>query len=867
MTKDGLTIGGVVQERTLANGLVALVCEDRRAPVAAVVTHVRAGYFDEPDATAGISHVLEHMFFKGTLRRRPGDIARETKQLGGHLNAGTIYDRTSYYTVLPATAVASAIDVQADALCNSIIEAGELERELNVIIQESKRKLDSPAAVARETLYETMFDVHRIRRWRIGTESTLSGLTRDDVLAFYKSHYRASNVILSVVGDIDAAHVFDLIERHYGSMPGESPARDHGPEEPAHAGFRFRDMQGEIAQSRIELGWRSPGELHADTPLLDVLAVVIGQGRGSRLYREVRETGLVTEIGSSNYTPGDIGIFGISAVTRPDDVNRALDAVADVIEAMRQEAPGPGEMERARNILEARMIRRFETVEGQASSLAEWQALGGWRLLEAYQDRMLKASADELADVAERHLDPRNATALVYRPSWSAAVEWQPDGSRGPRRHREPPLRDLPALRRAEPPAGHVEGGIHFHGQGARPIIIVPRREIPLVSIALCFAGGVTEEEESTAGSTVLMARASVKGTKDRTAARLANDAESLGGSIVPGVAADAFEWSIHLPAKHLHRGLELLCDAALSATFPRKELEMERDASLSEIELLRDDMYGYPRRLFWEAAFEGHPYGHTLSAIEGMLRRVDPSDIRSWHGRVVRDRSPAVFICGDVDAAEAAAVACGQVGFRDGVRPEAAADAQWPAERKQRVVERRTAQTALVLGFPGPKRNDPDADALRVLAAAVAGLGGSLFEELRSRRSLAYTVSAEPVLRSGGGAFIAYIATSPEREDEARAGLIEELLKLRQEKIAESDVDRARRYLIGRRQIRLQTNGARLAEVSRAVLLGRGVRDLEEYESRILAVTAEEIRETARRWFDESRLVEGVVRGSGGAR
>jgi hypothetical protein len=129
MSEHPIPLRSPVHEITLPNGLIALICEDRRAPVVAVVTHVRAGYFDESDDVVGISHVLEHMFFKGTARRAPGDIARETKHLGGYLNAGTIYDRTSYYTVVPSSGLEQALDLQADALCNAAIEAGELERE------------------------------------------------------------------------------------------------------------------------------------------------------------------------------------------------------------------------------------------------------------------------------------------------------------------------------------------------------------------------------------------------------------------------------------------------------------------------------------------------------------------------------------------------------------------------------------------------------------------------------------------------------------------------------------------------------------------------------------------------------------------
>src|SRR3982751_4038737 len=143
-----------VHRSVLPNGLTVLIRRDTSAPVVAIVTYVKAGYFDETDDVVGIAHVLEHMYFKGTERRGVGEISKETKAAGGYLNAHTIYDHTSYYTVLPSSSFAAGLDIQADAYANSLIDAGELAKELEVIIQEAKRKADNPGALAVETLYE-----------------------------------------------------------------------------------------------------------------------------------------------------------------------------------------------------------------------------------------------------------------------------------------------------------------------------------------------------------------------------------------------------------------------------------------------------------------------------------------------------------------------------------------------------------------------------------------------------------------------------------------------------------------------------------------------------------------------------------------
>src|ERR1043166_5897557 len=140
-----------VRRVVLPNGLTLLVQRDPAAPAVAVVSHVRAGFFDEPDRVAGVSHVLEHMLFKGTPTRSVGAIARETKAAGGYLNASTGYTQTTYFAVLPAASLAVALDLQADALQRSVLDPEELRRELRVIMEEARRKLDTPSAVDRKS--------------------------------------------------------------------------------------------------------------------------------------------------------------------------------------------------------------------------------------------------------------------------------------------------------------------------------------------------------------------------------------------------------------------------------------------------------------------------------------------------------------------------------------------------------------------------------------------------------------------------------------------------------------------------------------------------------------------------------------------
>src|SRR5438477_2712325 len=202
----------------LQNGLTVIVREQQAVPLASITTFVKAGYFDEIDRIAGISHVIEHMFFKGTSKRPVGGIARETQALGGYLNASTYYDRTVYHTEVPAENMKKALEIQADALWNSTYDANELKKEIEVVLQENNRRLDNPSAVASEKLSATAFQQHRMRRWRIGTPEGLRALTRDDVVAYVKKYYRPSNIILAVAGSIDIEETIAEVAKVYGAV-------------------------------------------------------------------------------------------------------------------------------------------------------------------------------------------------------------------------------------------------------------------------------------------------------------------------------------------------------------------------------------------------------------------------------------------------------------------------------------------------------------------------------------------------------------------------------------------------------------------------------------------------------------------------
>jgi zinc protease len=861
----------VVRTR-LPNGLTVLIRRDRSAPVVAIVTFVSAGYFDETDDIVGIAHVLEHMYFKGTPTRGVGEIAKQTKAVGGYLNAATIYDHTSYYTVLPSSGFTQGLDVQADAYARSLIDADELARELEVIIQEAKRKADNPGAVATETLYELLHDVHRIRRWRIGREPGLRALTREALVSFYRNFYHPGNTVLSIVGDVDPDDAIEEVYRKYGSLPAGEPARFPGQIEEGVAGFRFREMAGDIGQTQIALGWRTPGTTHPDTPALDLLSAVLGSGRASRLYRAVRERRLASSVSSYNYTPTEIGVFVVHAEAPPGLAREAARAMWTQVRAVRDGDVGELEVERAKRIYESNFVRRLEDMEGQANYLAEWEALGDWRIGDRYLERLLTCTRDDLVGVASRYLDADNAGVIVYRPTSSDVVaagpaearelldaEPRPTGLTAPKPyapHAPPPGR-MPTFQREE-------AGVRvYHTANGVPIAVRRKHGAPLLHAGIFMLGGASSEGEDLAGLTTLMVRTALKGTTTRSALQIAEEGEMLGGSVGGVAGAESFGWSISVPTRYTSSAIELLSDVVQHPTLSEDALETERAIAIAGVVALRDDMYRYPLRLATHAAFAGHPYGVPATGTEETLARIDVDAVRRWHQERALASASVVAIVGDGDPDELAAI--GARAFAD-VHPRPSdelAATMWPTKITTAVEDRDRAQTAMTLLFSGPARTDPDRYVAGLIASVASGLGGRFFDELRDKRSLCYTVNAFAADRRMAGMFAAYIATSPEQENAAREGLLAEFRRFREEPVSDEELDRAKTYALGTHAIRQQSGGAVLADVVDAFLFG-SLGDLNEYDARVRAVTPEAMRRLAERYFDPARRVEGIVRGTG---
>jgi zinc protease len=836
-----------------------------------VVTHVKAGFFDEPDRWTGISHVLEHMFFKGTSRRAVGAIARETKAAGGYLNAGTGYDHTSYFTVLPASGLAAALDIQADALRNSIIDADELERELQVIIQEAKRKRDTPGAVAQETLHQVMFDRHRIRRWRIGQEDHLAQLTRQDVLSYYRSRYVPARTIVAISGALEVDAALELARAAYADWPAAPGAVDQSPEEPPRREVRARTLRGDVSQADLVLGWRTVPPLHQDAPALDMAAAVLASGRGSWLYRALRETGVVTSVSAHNYAPTELGVFSIGADLAPSKLPLAIEGIAECVSRLTLLGPTGEELERARTLLKARWARRLEPMEGKASSLAAAEALDEVSFLDREYAALLAVEPDVVREAAARYLQPDTLSGVAYLP------EDEGPELTGPVLERSFAMTELRAApaqsagRRKEVPRlsapGRWQAEVRHTSLAGVDLLVRRKSGVPLVTLGV-YIPRAEFDPPSQAGLGALTVRSSVRGAGDLDAGGLAFAFERLGGTLSATTAADWLGFGTTVLAENLGEAAALLDLVFTQPLLADLEVSTERELMITEAEQVTDDMFRFPFQLGFAGAFGDAGYGLPVGGLPETLPDISPGQVRAWHSHAFFGVRPVVIAVGDIDAEQASAILAGV--FRDHrPLPDRGPPAPLPwsggdAGSSTRVVSREKAQAAFAMIFPGPARRDPDHYAAEVWAAIASGLGGRLFEALRDRRSLAYTVLASSWLRGRAGALVTYIATSPEREEEARVGMLDELSRFTRAPVSGAELTQAVNYLAGQAEVGRQSTGALAGEILEAWMIGNGLGDLEDPAAAYRAVTADDVLRVVQGNLDPGRRAEGIVRGTG---
>src|SRR6058998_472208 len=414
-----------VQKWMLPNGLTIIVQEDRSAPVASVQAWCATGSVSEDEHLgAGLSHILEHMLFKGTKTRTTNAIAQKIQDVGGYINAYTSFDRTVFWIDVPRDGVATALDVLADATMNSTLPPAEYQKEQEVIRREFAMGMDDPDRMAGLLLFGTAYQRHPYRFPVIGELEIYNQLTQEQVMQYYKTRYVPNNLVFVIVGDVDAEKVRQQLGDLFKPYPEKSLKPLFIPSEPPQLGRREVHREFSTELTHLALAWHIPEVTSPDVPALDLLSTILGDGRSSRLYRRVREeAGLAFSISAFSYTPGDPGLFGIDATVDPKKREPAEQLALRIVDEIKQTGVTTEELGKAKKITLSHHLGALTTMRGQASDLgSNWFLTRNLNFTRDYLAAVQKITPDDIRHVAARYLRNDNLTIVSLNPKGAFAA-------------------------------------------------------------------------------------------------------------------------------------------------------------------------------------------------------------------------------------------------------------------------------------------------------------------------------------------------------------------------------------------------------------------------------------------------------------
>jgi zinc protease len=862
----------------LDNGVTVVVAPRRTSPVVAVQAWVGAGSADESPGQAGIAHVIEHMMFKGTARRGVGELTAVVESAGGDVNAWTSFDQTVFHVVLGRGELEVGLDVLADALAASTFDETELEREREVIVEEIRQGLDDPARTAAHALFATAYLVHPYRRPVIGSIESVRALRRADLVGFHRSAYVADNLTVVVAGDVGADEARARVDAHFGGLAA-GPVRRLRASEPAQVAARGVIATHDVHEAQIAIGFHAPPLRSAETPVLDLAAVAIGQGESSRLAALRHRDETVTSVISHLQALRDPGLFVVSATARPERVGAAIEAIAGELARAAHDLDD-AELEKARNAVLADQIWQRETAEGLARKVGWHQATAGDVGFEReYLERVKGATLDEVRAVIGRVLTVENATVAAVVPPRRGLASERGRGAAADRLVGHYAKGAAKARRgeqksRARKRSGKGRGtGTGTGSEVVREVLpngmrVLIKREsaVAVVAMRAVWPGGTRLETDETSGTTSLLSTVITRGCGERDADAFVAEVDRLAGGIAGIGGRNSFGVRAEWLAKNWEEGLDLLADCVLAPRFDRDEVDRQRRLLLDDLQARADSGSHQAFRLFAETLYGAHPYHLDVLGSADAVADLTAKKL----ARFYRDRFPAsamtLAIVGDVDperVLERIRERFGEAPARDPVVPEVEAASFEGRSAESREVYRYLAreQAHVVIGFPGTTVAGKDRHAVEVLTSILGGQTGRLFAELREKQSLAYRVSAFSVDGLDPGYLAIYVSCSPDKVDAVVAAIHAEVDRVVADGVSDAEVARAVKYLTGAHAVAMQRRSAIANALAFHEAYGLGWKAWNRYPDDVAKVDAAAVARAAKTYLRWDVAVTATVR------
>ena len=830
-----------VRLTTLENGLNIIVREDHSAPVVSVQAWAMAGSIHEGRwLGAGLSHVLEHMLFKGTTTRPGSRIDQEVQEAGGYMNAYTSFDRTVYHIDVPNTGAEKAIDILCDIMQHATLPPDELAKEMDVIRREMDMCHDDPGRRASRRLFETAYTQSPYRFTIIGYPDIFNEVKPEDIRNYYTEKYATNNIFYVVAGDVQNDAVIAQIKAAYANTKARAMSPVVLPLEPRQTAAREIIEESPVELGQVHFAWHIPELRHADVPVLDVLAVLLGSGRSSRLYQQVREKqGVVHHVDAWTYSPGLPGLFGVSSVVDGDQFTAANAAVLAEIEKVQRHSVTTEELGKAIKQFISATLSARKTMEGQAQNLGgNWLAAHDLNFSERYLAAVQNVTTEAVQRVARQYLTPENRTLYALLPT-GATPQTPPDVEAGTAH----PIRKI-AL-----PNGLT-------------LLVKEDHRLPFVEFRATFRGGVLAENATNNGTTMLLAKLMLKGTATRNAEQIATEIESVGGSLDGYGGNNSFGVNAEVLSEDFATGLELLADVILHPVFPADELEREKEIQIAGIRSRRDELLKSASLAMRRALFGETGYGLDSLGSEATVAKIAVNDLQAFHQNLAVPNNCVLAIFGDVQTdAVQAAVEKAFAGWQTGPGlPLATAGTFSPLSH--RVEEfRDKKQAVLVIGFPGTAMDADDKYALDLLQECCSDLGSRLFLRIREQLGLAYYVGAQNFTGLVPGYFAFYTGTEPAKVAQVEAELLKEAELLRTGGVTAEELKRAKAKIIGQKKIARADLGNLASTTALDELYGLGWQRSEMDDAKYESVTVEETRAVAQKYLKPDACVISLVK------
>ena len=407
-----------VNEYMLDNGLKVLIVEDHKAPTATFQIWYRVGSRNEKTGKTGLSHLLEHMMFKGTKNHGPKIFSQTVQRAGGTDNAFTSKDYTGYFELLASDRISLPIELEADRMQNLVLTKESVLSERDVVMEERRLRYDDdPQNFVMEEVFAAAFKNHSYRWPVIGWMSDLRTLNPDDLISHYRTYYAPNNAVIIVVGDVNQQEIMEKIRTAFGSITAGPPVPELVVEEDEQKGERRIYVKKEAELPHVLSVYKVPNITHQDGFALDVLGSILSDGKSSRLYRSLvyeKQMAISAWAGYEGlYKDPFLFFMGATAGQgkKIEDVEKAL---LEEIEKIKKELPSDQEVQRAKNQVEASFIMQQDSIYMQAKTIGSFEMTVGWRFIDKYLEGIRRVTPEDVSRVAKKYLiDERKTTGIL----------------------------------------------------------------------------------------------------------------------------------------------------------------------------------------------------------------------------------------------------------------------------------------------------------------------------------------------------------------------------------------------------------------------------------------------------------------------